>query len=142
MFMISNQFGEAELENKPTRLVHLANFVDEVLRANARNWEENKVFLSHQDLCVKWNATMLRSSSTENNKNKNFQKKRENNAGQTERKPPAYLCKKFNDGKCDIKDDRHPAIWDPTFILKHACNKFVGSKKGFCMESHPRVEHK
>jgi hypothetical protein len=105
MFLISNHFGETELENRPSRLTHLANFVDEVLRANARHWEESKVFLSHQDLSVKWNTTMLRVASTEGNKNKNHQKKKETSSVPTERKPPAYLCKKFNDGKCDNKDD-------------------------------------
>ncbi len=98
MFLISNNFGETELENKPSRLTHLANFVDEVLRANARNWEESKVFLSHQDLCVKWNAAMLRVTKTDGIKNKFQQKKKDANSVPTERKPPAYLCKKFNDG--------------------------------------------
>ncbi len=81
-------------------------------------------------------------SKSDGNKTKFQQKKKDANSVPTERKPPAYLCKKFNDGKCDNKDDKHPALWDHTFILRHACNKFVGSKKGFCMEAHPRIEHK
>jgi hypothetical protein len=45
-FLISNNFGEAELSGKQSRLFFLSNFVDEVLRSNARNWEERKSFLS------------------------------------------------------------------------------------------------
>ncbi len=41
-FLITNEFGEAELDEKGPRLTHLANFVDEILRANARNSEERK----------------------------------------------------------------------------------------------------
>jgi hypothetical protein len=37
-FMVSINFGESDLSSKTNKLVILANFVDEVLRANTRNW--------------------------------------------------------------------------------------------------------
>ncbi len=54
IFMVSVDFGESDLAGCDTRTQILANFVDEALRANARNWEEKKKFLYHQDLCIKW----------------------------------------------------------------------------------------
>jgi hypothetical protein len=59
-FLISINFGESELAGKSGRLLFLGNFVDEVLRTNARNWEEKKPFLSYQDLSVKWSADLTR----------------------------------------------------------------------------------
>jgi hypothetical protein len=69
-FMVSINFGESDLSSKTNKLVILANFVDEVLRANARNWEEKKSFLSFQDLAVRWTTSSARrlgvgSGSTE-----------------------------------------------------------------------------
>jgi hypothetical protein len=34
--------------------------VDEVLRGNARNWEEKKSFFSFQDLAIKWTTNLAR----------------------------------------------------------------------------------
>jgi hypothetical protein len=59
-FLILINFGESELAGWPGRLLFLGNFVDEVLRTNARNWEEKKPFLSYQDLSVKWSADLTR----------------------------------------------------------------------------------
>ncbi len=61
LFMISMNYGENELNGKTNKPVFLANFVDEVLRCNARNWEEKKKFLSYQDLAVRWTANLTRS---------------------------------------------------------------------------------
>jgi hypothetical protein len=62
-FLISTNFGESELSGRTGRLLFLSNFVDEVLRTNARNWEEKKPFLSYQDLSVKWAADLTRKLS-------------------------------------------------------------------------------
>jgi hypothetical protein len=59
-FLISTNFGEADLPQKAGRLVALSNFVDETLRANARNWEEKKNFSSFQDLAVRWTTSLTR----------------------------------------------------------------------------------
>jgi hypothetical protein len=62
LFMLSMNYGENELSGKTNKPVFLANFVDEVLRSNARNWEEKKKFLSSQDLAVRWSSNLARSS--------------------------------------------------------------------------------
>ena len=61
LFLLYNDFGAAELEGTAARVSLLANFVDEILRANARNWEEKKEYLSHQDLCGRWFAFLSRN---------------------------------------------------------------------------------
>jgi hypothetical protein len=63
IFVVSVDFGESDLSEAATRLQFLTNFVDEALRANARNWEEKKKFLSNQDLCVKWNSHLTRKGA-------------------------------------------------------------------------------
>jgi hypothetical protein len=62
--------------------------------------------------------------------------------GKKVQKPPGYLCRRYNEGRCDAKDDRHPASWDPNYVLKHACSKYLEDKRKFCMEAHPESEHK
>jgi hypothetical protein len=148
-FLISNNFGEDELEERGAKLTHLANFVDEILRANARNWEERKVFLSHQDICVKWTAAAARrvGSTGENGKGGALSKKKENQGGGQNNKKklakaPGNLCRRFNEGRCESKEENHPASWDSNFLLKHACSKYLGDKKRFCLEPHAACNHK
>jgi hypothetical protein len=63
------------LPQKTSRLALLANFVDETLRGNARNWEEKKSFFSYQDLAVRWTTGLARKKGetgqpdTQNRKN-------------------------------------------------------------------------
>jgi hypothetical protein len=142
LFMVSIDFGSSDFSGKPIKLSILANFVDEVLRANARNWEEKKKFLSHQDLCVKWSSFLSRNQQQNRFADSN-KKKDKPKQGANDRKvrPPAWICKKFNQGDCDKKEDKHPSSWDPTFILKHLCSKLT-SKGKICYESHPECEHK
>ena len=63
IFVVSVDFGESDLSENSARIQFLTNFVDEALRANARNWEEKKKFLSNQDLCVKWNSHLTRKGA-------------------------------------------------------------------------------
>jgi hypothetical protein len=58
--MLSINYGENKLGGKTNKPVHLANFVDEILRSNARNWEEKKKFLSYQDISIRWSASLSR----------------------------------------------------------------------------------
>jgi hypothetical protein len=60
IFLTSTNFGESDLPQKTSRLALLANFVDETLRGNARNWEEKKSFFSYQDLAVRWTTGLAR----------------------------------------------------------------------------------
>ena len=60
LFLISIDFGDSELSGHKAKLQFLSNFIDEALRANARNWEEKKKFLSNQELCARWSANLTR----------------------------------------------------------------------------------
>jgi len=140
-FMVSTEFGVSDLTGK-TRLPLLANFVDEILRANARNWEERKKFLSHQDLVGRWSAFLSRNQHSVRSSDQGKKKDRPR-PGPADRKVriPAWICRKFNSGDCDKKEDKHPSYWDPTFFLRHICSK-VTEKGKVCMENHSESEHK
>ncbi len=141
IFLTVINFGESELSGKPTKTFFLANFVDEILRANARNWEEKKKFLSYQDLAVRWAAALARLPAGKGTQGKKGGDKGKDSQAKT-KKLPGWICKRFNEGRCDTKDDRHPAHWDPNYTLKHLCAKWMKDRNCFCLEAHPESEHK
>jgi hypothetical protein len=59
-----------------------------------------------------------------------------------QQKVPGWVCRRFNEGRCDSKDDRHQSPWDASFVLKHLCSKWLKDKNRVCLESHPENEHK
>ncbi len=124
--MVSVDFGETDLAGCDTRTQILANFVDEALRANARNWEEKKKFLSHQDLCVKWAALITRKASLLKAANGNKDKGKQGE-GKDKRRVPSWVCKAFNDGKCTQKDDRRE---DQCWIRIRGSGAFVTPEPG------------
>jgi hypothetical protein len=146
-FLVSINFGEAKLSGKQSRLLFLANFVDEVLRTNARNWEERKPFLSYQDLTVKWTADITRrigsgfpgSDSVKRSGAKSKQEKKEKT---TTARVPRWVCRRYNEGRCENKEERHVSHWDPNFFLKHVCSKWLADRNRCCLENHPLNEHK
>jgi hypothetical protein len=142
LFLISNNFGASELAGKPVSLTHTANFVDEILRDNAKNWEEKKKFFSYQDLCARWSSFLSRNQQ-QTKPSEQTKRKDKPKSGPTDKKVrvPAWVCRKFNAGDCDKKEDKHPSYWDPTFILKHLCSKVTDRGK-LCFENHPECQHK
>jgi hypothetical protein len=150
IFLTSTNFGESDLPQKSNKLTLLANFVDEVLRGNARNWEEKKSFFSFQDLAIKWTTNLARrlgettpTSDTIGRKNNNAQTKKRNGFSEkSSPRTPGWVCRRFNEGRCDSKEDRHQSPWDASFVLKHLCSKWVKDKNKFCLEAHPENDHK
>jgi len=142
-FVHSNDFGESESFGRSAKTTLLADFVDEILQLNALNWEETKVYLSSQDLVMRWSTFWARNKLPAKSGEGGFKKKEGQSKGNGGRLPraPAWLCKKFNAGDCVVKDDKHASSWDPTFILKHACSK-MNEKGKCCMQNHPEIEHK
>jgi hypothetical protein len=147
-FLISINFGETDLPLKPSRLTLLANFVDETLRGNARNWEEKKNFFSYQDLAVRWTTGLTRrlgevpQPNDNLGKRSNTGKKKIGNQEKSYSRVPGWVCRRFNEGRCDSKDDRHQSPWDASFMLKHLCSKWNKDKNRCCLEPHPEHEHK
>jgi hypothetical protein len=137
LFLISLEFGESELSGNPDRIIFLTNFIDECLRTNAQNWEERKKYLSFQDLCVRWSASLMRRNIVSD---RTSGKKRE--ASEKSKKVPGFLCRLFNEGKCPNKDSRHPVDGNPKFFVKHLCNKWVEAKNKHCFEEHAAKDHK
>ena len=142
IFIVSIDFGESELAGKPFRLQFLSNFVDEAIRANARNWEEKKNFLSHQDLCMKWTSHITRKCALSKQTSESKGRERMDRGEKDRKKVPSWVCKAFNEGKCSSKDDRHASEWNPNFFLKHVCNRWIPGKNKHCLEPHKRADHK
>jgi hypothetical protein len=141
LFLLSIDFGESDLSGYSGKIQFLEKFIDESLRANAQNWEERKKYLSFQDLCVKWSSSLIRKSvivKTGGEKTKN----KTGTGPKDPKKLPAWLCKPWNEGKCPLKDYRHPSEWNPKYFVKHLCNKWVDAKEKHCCEDHPSKDHK
>jgi hypothetical protein len=145
-FLVSINFGESELSGRAGRILFLSNFVDEVLRINARNWEEKKPFLSYMDLSVKWSADLTRKLGSAPPTNDPGGRRNGKSKQDKKEKPspriPRWVCRRFNEGRCEQKEDRHVSSWDPNFFLKHVCSKWYPEKNRCCLESHPLNEHK
>ena len=60
IFLHSVNFGEHDLAGKPNQLSFLADFVDEIVRYNAQAWDEERFFMSAQEVAAKWSALFLR----------------------------------------------------------------------------------
>jgi hypothetical protein len=147
-FLISINFGESDLSQKSGKLSVLANFVDEILRGNARNWEEKKNFFSYQDLAVRWTTGLARRLSVPgpntdlNGKRGAGNKKKLGGSERGQPRIPGWVCRRYNEGRCDSKDDRHQSPWDASFVLKHLCSKWQKERNRCCLEPHPEIEHK
>ena len=167
LFLISINFGETELGNKPSRLVFLADFIDEVLKANAQAWDESKPFQSNENLCAKWATHLIRhksgggGSGGGNAKTEQGRKGGNGNGGNGNGgnggggsggrggkdnggrlRVPVGVCRFYNEGTCKLKDKSHPSSWDNDYILRHECSKFLPDKRRPCLGPHPATEHK
>ena len=68
VFLHSIDFGEIDLASFPDRLVVLARFIDEILKYNAQAWDEEKYFLSAQEIVSKWSALLVRKNAAKADK--------------------------------------------------------------------------
>jgi len=145
LFLLANDFGAAELVGKRSRTSLVANFIDEILRSNACNWEERRKYFSHGDLCVHWASFLTRNQlQLKTGESSAGTKKKENPGTESSAKKarlPSWVCRNFNAGTCVFKDDKHPSFWDTNFILKHVCSK-MNQKGRFCYENHSELNHK
>ena len=68
VFLHSIDFGEIDLASFPDRLVVLARFIEEILKYNAQAWDEEKYFLSAQEIVSKWSALLVRKNAAKADK--------------------------------------------------------------------------
>ena len=142
------EFGESDLANSSDRLSVLADFIDEILKFNAQAWDEERYFMSAQEVSAKWSALLVCRNVTRSSKSSstNPQKKSDNSSssGKAKEKPkyPPGVCKLFNKGMCTHTGDKHRAPWSWNYILKHICAKPLPNKDGFCLENHAEKDHK
>ena len=148
IFLHSIEFGESDLSGFPDRITVLANFIDEVLKFNAQAWDEERYFMSAQDVTAKWSALLVRKNVSRSSKasSTSSRKKGDNSSssGKVKDKPkyPPGVCKLFNLGTCTHPGDKHGAPWNSSYVLRHACAKSLPDKKGFCLEAHAEKDHK
>ncbi len=64
VFLTTTDFGAAEFRGKDSKLVFLADFIDQVIRANAQKWDERKPFLAAHELGSRWSNAVLRKCGT------------------------------------------------------------------------------
>ena len=149
IFMHSVDFGENDLSGKADKLVFLADFIDEVIQFNAQAWDEERFFMSAQEISAKWSAAFLRKysvvqkggsagTSTKKPDRKKDDKKR---LGPEDRVPPG-VCKPFQTKTCTHPGDKHAAPWDAEYVLRHTCAKYLPDKRRYCLGGHSRADHK
>ena len=148
IFLHTIEFGESDLAAYSDRLTVLADFIDEIIKFNAQAWDEERFFLSAQEVSAKWSALLVRKNVTHAAKpgSTNPRKKPDisssPNKSKDKPKYPSGVCKLFNKGTCTHPGDKHGAPWNSNFVLKHVCAKFVTAKNGFCLETHAEKDHK
>jgi hypothetical protein len=147
VFLTTMDFGEAEFRGKDSKLVFLADFIDEVIRANAQKWDERKPFLAAHELGSRWSNAELRkcgitAAQSEKPATQKSKKKKDEGKKPFHEKTPAGVCKLFNEGACRNTGKEHPAFWDNDYILRHVCSKFIQEKRRFCMGDHSAKDHK
>ena len=143
IFLHSVNFGERELEARENKLAFLADFIDEVIRFNAQAWDEERFFMSSQEVAAKWSALILRRfapDSTQNGAGRMPQRSRD--SFRPEDRVPPGLCRQFQIGKCSHNGDKHSAKWDPDYVLRHQCAQYLKEKKRYCFGNHAKSNHK
>ena len=149
IFMHSVDFGENDLSGKADKLAFLADFIDEVIQFNAQAWDEERYFMSAQEISSKWSAAFLRKysavqkNSGAGSSGKRLDRKKDDKKrqGPEDRVPPG-VCKLFQTKACTHPGDKHAAPWDSEYVLRHICAKYLTDKRRYCLGGHARVDHK
>ena len=137
-----------DLASFPDRLTVLADFIDEILKFNAQAWDEERFFMSAQEITAKWSAILVRKNVTRTAKpvvTASRKKVDKNSCSGKPKDTPKYapgVCKLFNKGTCTHPGDKHGAPWNSSYVLKHCCAKFLPDKASYCLEPHAEKDHK
>ena len=62
IFLNTIEFGESDLAGFSDRLTIVADFIDEILKFNAQAWDEERYFMSAQEVSTKWSALLVRKN--------------------------------------------------------------------------------
>ena len=148
IFLHSIDFGSVDLAGQTDRLVILADFIDEILRFNAQAWDEERHFMSAQEISAKWSALLVRKSVAHAGKTAAGSRTGKPAKGEPQeqkkekQKFPPNVCKLFQRNACTHTGDKHSSSWNPSYVLKHVCAKFDVSKKDWCLGNHSKKDHK
>jgi hypothetical protein len=146
IFLHTVNFGETELADRADRLTFLADFIDEVIRYNAQAWDEERHFMSAQEVAAKWSALFLRRYAEAPKKASGGATAKKNEKGKKEPKGkerlPPGTCRQFQSGECKHPGEKHSAAWDSELIQRHHCGKWLADKKRWCLGNHAKKDHK
>ena len=62
IFLNTIEFGESDLAGFSDRLTIVADFIDEILKFNAQAWDEERYFMSFQEVSTKWSALLVQKN--------------------------------------------------------------------------------
>ena len=149
IFLHSVDFGSNDLSGKSDKLTFLADFIDESVHYNAQAWDEERVFLSAQDISAKWSAAILRKyagapkgGGGAAGAKKTDRKGGEKRKNDPEDRVPPGVCRPFQTKACSHPGDKHSAPWDADYVLRHVCAKYLKDKRRYCMGGHSKLDHK
>ena len=148
IFLHTIEFGENDLATYSDKLTILANFIDEVIKFNAQAWDEERFFMSAQEISAKWSALLVRKNGAQVTKTSPPSSRKKSDHNSSSKKPreksnfPPGVCKLFQKGTCTHTGDKHSAPWNSNFMLRHSCAKYLPAKAGFCLEAHAEKDHK
>ena len=62
IFLNTIEFGKSDLTGFSDRLTIVADFIDEILKFNAQAWDEERYFMSAQEVSTKSSALLVRKN--------------------------------------------------------------------------------
>jgi hypothetical protein len=171
VFLTNIQFGGLEFGFTPPqqKINFVADFIDEIIRHNSQNWDDENTFLDFQAIRTKWQGDIVQSFGRTGMAFKKFEQKpkQQQDASipgksmstqgfktgfQTQASGsmafnippfPVDICKKFQFGSCAQQDKSCKNPFNPSQMRFHICSYWFPAEKRFCRgEGHTFVEHR
>jgi hypothetical protein len=164
VFLTEIQFGGTEFGFTPPqqKLNFVADFIDQVLRHNSQNWDDETPFMDHMAIRTKWQGDIVQrfgrtgtgyrkfdqkqkqsTDSTQQGKSTSQKANTQGQTGFTIPPFPADLCRKYQQGTCmqQEKSCRNP--FNPSQERLHLCSYWFPTEKKHCRaEGHTFTEHR
>jgi len=158
------QFGGIEFGFTPPqqKLNFVSDFIDQVLRHNSQNWDDETAFMDHLAIRTKWQGDVVQRFGRAGTAYRKFEQKPKQSTDSTQqskntgqRAPaqaqttfsippfPADLCRRYNQGTCTQQDKSCRNPFNPGQERLHLCSYWIPSEKKFCRgEGHTFTEHR
>jgi len=164
VFLTEIQFGGIEFGFTPPqqKLNFVSDFIDQVLRHNSQNWDDETAFMDHLAIRTKWQGDIVQRFGRAGTAYRKFEQKTKQSTDNTQQSKntgqktgtqaqtgfvippfPADLCRKYQQGTCmqQEKSCRNP--FNPSQERLHLCSYWLPTEKKFCRgEGHTFTEHR